>query len=51
LTNGEIVEKFRANAATAFGPLAVERMERAMLSLETASDAASTLATFSPATR
>jgi 2-methylcitrate dehydratase PrpD len=51
LTNGEIVEKFRANAATAFGPGTVERMERAMLSLEAAGDAAAALAAFSPAAR
>lgn len=50
LTNAEIIEKFRANAATAFGSTTVERMERAMLSLEASSDAATALKVFSPAT-
>lgn len=49
LTNGEIVEKFRANAATGFADASVRRMERAMLSLETANDAAAALTAFSPA--
>lgn len=49
LTNGEIVEKFRANAATASDPAKVERMERAMLGLETAADAAAMLGVFSAA--
>lgn len=49
LTNGEIVEKFRANAATASDPAKVERMERAMLGLETAADAAAALGVFSAA--
>ncbi|MEZ5815901.1 MAG: MmgE/PrpD family protein [Hyphomicrobiaceae bacterium] len=49
LANGEIVDKFRANAATAFDAATVERMERAMLGLETATDAAAALGTFSPA--
>jgi 2-methylcitrate dehydratase PrpD len=48
LSNGEIVEKFRANAATAFDDATVEKMERAMLGLETAGDAAAALAAFSP---
>ena len=49
LANREIVDKFRANAGTAFATAVVERMERAMLSLETSEDAASTLAVLSPA--
>jgi len=49
LTNGEIVEKFRANAATACDPSRVDRMERAMLSLEAADAAAESLAVFSSA--
>lgn len=48
LGNNEIVEKFRANAATAFDGERVGRMEAAMLGLETASDAAAALAVFSP---
>ncbi|MGD9803624.1 MAG: MmgE/PrpD family protein [Hyphomicrobiaceae bacterium] len=47
LANAEIVEKFRANAATACAPAKVARMEHAMLGLETAEDAAASLATFS----
>lgn len=49
LSNGEIVEKFRANASTATDVATVARMERAMLGLETASHAAQALAVFSPA--
>ncbi|MBS0241591.1 MAG: MmgE/PrpD family protein [Proteobacteria bacterium] len=49
LANGEIVEKFRANAATAADRRAVVRMETAMLGLEGATDAAAALAVFSPA--
>jgi len=49
LANGEIVAKFRANAATACDPAKVDRMERAMLGLETREDAASALAVFSAA--
>jgi 2-methylcitrate dehydratase PrpD len=49
LANGEIVEKFRANAAAACDAAKVERMERAMLGLETAKDAAAALAVFSSA--
>lgn len=49
LTNGEIVEKFRANAATACAPANVDRMERAMLGLESTQDAVATLAVFSSA--
>jgi 2-methylcitrate dehydratase PrpD len=49
LANAEIVEKFRANAATACDPTKVARMEQAMLGLETAENAAASLATFSSA--
>jgi len=51
LSNAEIIEKFRANAATACDGPSVARMERAMLGLETATDAAAELAAFSPAPR
>lgn len=50
LANAEIVEKFRANAATAFDADTMARMEAAMLGLETASCAAGALAAFSPGT-
>ncbi|MGE0698115.1 MAG: MmgE/PrpD family protein [Hyphomicrobiaceae bacterium] len=49
LANGEIVEKFRSNAATACDGATVARMERAMLGLETATNAAAALAVLSPA--
>ncbi len=49
LTNGEIVAKFRDNAATAGDAATVARMERAMLGLETAGNAAEALGVFSPA--
>ncbi len=48
LANAEIVEKFRANVATAFDSDTSARMEAAMLGLETAPLAASALAVFSP---
>jgi 2-methylcitrate dehydratase PrpD len=49
LANGEIVEKFRANAATACDPAKAARMEQAMLALDTAGDGAAALAVFSSA--
>jgi len=49
LTNGEIVEKFRANATTAVDGTKTRRMEQAMLGLETATEAAAELAVFSSA--
>jgi 2-methylcitrate dehydratase PrpD len=49
LANAEIVAKFRANAATAAGRDAAERMEAALLGLDRAQDPVAVLATFSPA--
>lgn len=49
LTNGEIVVKFRDNAATACDAASVARMERAMLDLEETANAADALSVFSPA--
>jgi 2-methylcitrate dehydratase PrpD len=49
LTNAEIVEKFRQNAETACSSDNVRRMERAMLDIESAKDAAGALSAFSPA--
>ena len=48
LSNAEIIEKFRANVATAFDPETSGRMEAAMLGLERAELAAPALAVFSP---
>lgn len=51
LSNAEIVEKFRANAATAVDGDTTRRMEAAMLGLEAAERAAVALAVFSPGAR
>ena len=49
LSNGEIVEKFRENAAMWVGPDRVAEIEAAMLDLDQAASAADTLSTFSAA--
>ena len=49
LSNAEIIEKYRANAALWAGPDRVAEMEAAMLGLDGADDAASALARFSAA--
>lgn len=48
LTNDEIVAKFRDNVATAFNGDMSRRMEQAMLALDSAESAATTLEVFSP---
>jgi 2-methylcitrate dehydratase PrpD len=48
LTNEEIVAKFRENASTACNAETAERMEAAMLGLESAAKAADSLAVWSP---
>ena len=49
LSNAEIVAKFRDNAVMAFNDEVVDRMQEAMLGLETAANAAEALRALSPA--
>ena len=48
LSNAEIIAKFRDNAATAFNDDVVDRMQAAMLALDSAENAAAALQAFSP---